>query len=154
MLSDSVRLPSGALTAAAVIASPRPGLICVATLVCRCSKLSTDVPLTWARTREVHMGCTRPCRESSARVHISFTGLPIARETSAASSAASKKSLRPNDPPPSVTCTVTLFCGSPSSFAISACAAIGFFSGLQISAPSRRTSAIAAFVSSALPEEK
>jgi hypothetical protein len=53
-----------------------------------------------------------------------------------------------------VTCTVTLFCGSPSSFAISACAAIGFFIAPQISARSRRTSAIAEFVSSALPEPK
>ncbi len=73
------------------------------------------------------IGWTRPWRESSARVHMSLTGLPIAFDTCAASSAASWKSLRPNDPPPWITCTVTAPVGRPSFFAMSFWATIGFF---------------------------
>ena len=108
------------------------------------------MPTTVARVRAVDIGCTRPCRESSARCHISLTGLPIALDASAASSAASKKSLRPKEPPPCVTCTLTLSIGSPTCSAIFCWAVIGDFSPLQISARSARTSAIAQLVSSAL----
>ncbi len=80
---------------------------------------------------------------------MSLTGLPNAFEHSAASSRPSKNSRRPNEPPPSVTCTVTAFWAIPSFLAISACAAIGDFDGPQISAEPSRTSAIAQLVSSA-----
>ena len=44
-------------------------------------------------------GRIRPWCMSSARVYISFTGRPIAREICAASRAGSWKSRRPNEPP-------------------------------------------------------
>ena len=106
------------------------------------------------RTREVAMGWVRPWRASSARCHISFTGLPMAWETSAASSAASKKSFRPNEPPPSTTWTVTASIGRPSRAAIAPFATIGAFRLDQISARPGRTSAIAQFGSSALLPRK
>ena len=84
---------------------------------------------------------------SSVRVHISLMTRPVAFEMRAASSGPSQKSLRPNDPPLCTTWQVTLFCGSPSSFAICCCATIGDFMPAQMSAPSSRTSATAEFVS-------
>ena len=67
----------------------------------------------------------------------------------AASSAASKKSRRPNEPPPCMTCTLTLSWARPQACAIAAWAAIGVLSADQTSARSGRTSATAALVSSA-----
>ena len=68
------------------------------------------------------------------RCHISLTGLPIALEIAAASKAASANRWRPNEPPPSVTCTFTLPTGSPSSEASCSWAQIGVFRHDQISA--------------------
>ena len=149
--SETPRLPSGARFAARLIPSPSPGLFWTATLVCRISKLATASSVTSARTRVVASGWIRPWRESSARVHISLTGLPSFCEISAASSEASKVSLRPKDPPPSGTWKVTAFCSMPRSLATSDCAAIGFLQGLQISALPSRTSAIAPLGSSDEP---
>ena len=112
-------------------------------------KASSWSPAYVARTRLVAIGCIRPTRASSARCHISLTGLPIALLILAASSAASKKSRRPNEPPPCITCTLTLSCGSPTASAMAACAAMGVLSADQTSARSERTSATAALVSSA-----
>jgi hypothetical protein len=69
--------------------------------------------------------------------------LPIAWDTSAASSAASKNSLRPNEPPPEMTCTLTWSGVMPSFWAICSCATIGDFRPAQISAEPDRTSATA-----------
>lgn len=121
----------------------------VATEVWRCSYVRTSPRVYVARTREVDIGCVRPWRKSSVRCHISFTGLPMAREISAASWAASWNSLRPKEPPPSVTWTRTAETGSPSSSAIFSWATIGALREAQISAESARTSAIAQLVSRA-----
>ena len=91
----------------------------------------------------MHIGWARPCRKLSVRDHCSLTGLPIAWDASTASVAQSWNRCRPNDPPPSVTCTVTADCGSPSIRAKSCAASIGTLSGAQISALPARTSAIA-----------
>lgn len=96
-----------------------------------------------ARTRETHIGWVLPCRKLSVRDHDSLTGLPIFCEISAASAATSWKRCRPNEPPPSTTCTVTAVCGSPSRSAMSRCATMGTLRLAQISARSERTSAIA-----------
>jgi hypothetical protein len=85
---------------------------------------------------------------------MSFTGLPIVREIAAASSAASANRWRPNEPPPSVTCTVTLLSGRRRSTAIRSLARIGDFRHDQISARSLRTSAMAQLVSSGSPGRK
>lgn len=74
---------------------------------------------------------------------MSRTGFFIALEMCAASSAASKNSRRPKEPPPWTTCTVTLFSGSPSSCAMVCFATIGDFSPAQMVALSSRTSATA-----------
>ena len=78
---------------------------------------------------------------SSARVHSSRTGRPTARETWAASTAGSKNSRRPNDPPPRTTCSVTRSTGRPRVRAIVWAATIGLFDGSHSSARSARTSA-------------
>ena len=85
------------------------------------------------------------------RCHISLTGLPILLETIAASNAASQNRWRPNEPPPSVTCTTA---GRPSAFSISPFAQPGDLRLDQISALSLRTSATAQFVSSGSPGRK
>ena len=85
---------------------------------------------------------------------MSRTGLPIALEIAAASNAASANRWRPNDPPPSVTCTVTLPTESPSSEASCSWAQTGDFRQDQISALSGRTSATAQLVSSGSPGRK
>ena len=151
MLSEKPRLPSpaGRSAAAAVSISPRPCRKSVSTLVWLIWKASSWSPAYVARTWLVAIGCIRPTRASSARCHISLTGLRIALLILAASSAASKKSRRPNEPPPCMTCTLTLSWGSPTAWAIAAWAAIGVFSPDQTSARSDRTSATAALVSSA-----
>src|SRR5205085_8856645 len=79
----------------------------------------------------------------SVRDQDSFTGLPIACEASAASSAASWNRCRPNEPPPCVTWTVTAVAGRPSAAAISPWATIGALRLDQISAPLAVTEAIA-----------
>ncbi len=89
------------------------------------------------------MGCTRPCRGSSARCHIRRTGLPIALDARAASTAWSGNSLCPKDPPPVITLTVTFSLGSPTAVAMSICATIGTLRPAQTVARSARTSAIA-----------
>jgi hypothetical protein len=48
------------------------------------------------RTREVHIGCTRPWRKLSVLCHISLTGLPIAFEIAAASNADRRLHRRPD----------------------------------------------------------
>ena len=107
------------------------------------------MPANVALTLLTAIGCTRPTRASSARCHISLTGLPIALLILAASRAASKNSRRPNEPPPCITWTFTLSWDSPHAWAIAAWAAIGVLSADQTSARSLRTSATAAFVSRA-----
>ena len=141
--------PAGSSADVEVSISPRPWLKSVSMLVCRCSKLSTW-PARWvARIREVHIGCTRPWRGSSARCHISRTGFFIAWEILAASMAWSPKSLWPNEPPPVITLTLIFDCGRPVALAMSSWATIGDFRPAQTSARSARTSAIAAYGSRA-----
>ena len=151
MLSAKPRFPSpaGRSAAAAVSISPSPCRKSVSTLVWLCWNATSWSPAYVARTWLVAIGCVRPTRASSARCHISLTGLPIALLILAASSAASKNSRRPNEPPPCMTCTFTLSWDSPQACAIAAWAAIGVFSADQTSARSDRTSATAALVSSA-----
>ncbi len=139
----------GASSMVEVIISPSPWLKSVTTLVLRCSKLSTW-PARWvARIREVTIGCSRPWRGSSARCHISRTGLPIFCEIFAASMAASLKSLWPKEPPPVITLTLTWSWGMPSALAMFCWARIGTFRPAQIVARSSRTSATAQLGSSA-----
>src|SRR6476469_9578879 len=150
--SEKLRLPPpGSFAASALRISPSPCVKSVATLVLRCSYVSTAPRPYVARTREVHIGWTRPWRKSSVRCHISRTGLlPNARDASAASYAASLNRCLPNEPPPCMTWQVTDFAFSFSIFAMFCCATIGFFRLDQISALSDRTSATAQFVSSGL----
>ena len=69
--------------------SPKPCEKSVATLVWRWSWARTLPPAYVIRTREVHIGCTRPWRKLSVRCHMSFTGLRSTLEIAAASYAAS-----------------------------------------------------------------
>ena len=94
--------------------SPSPCRKSVSTLVC--ALLEGQHLAAGVRRPDplVAIGWPRPTRASSARCHISLTGLPIALEISAASSAPSKNSRRPNEPPPCMTCTVTWSGVSPS----------------------------------------
>ena len=108
---------------------------------------TTSWPTTVAWTRQVPIGWPRPTRASSARCHISLTGLPIACEISAASRAPSKKSRRPNEPPAVTTLTSTWSTRRPSSSAIRSCATTGDFRPAQMVARSARTSAMALLVS-------
>ena len=93
----------------------------------------------------------RPCRKSSVRCHMSFTGLPIVCEISAASSAASKNRWRPNDPPP---CDDVARHRARAAGRASARSSAGRRSATSGSTRSRRcparTSAIAQLVSSGL----
>ncbi len=140
--------PPGSSSARAVMISPSPWPKSVFTLVWCWAKETMSVSLRVIRIEERHAGCARPWRKSSVRVQLSFTGTPMARETSAASRAASQKRSRPKDPPPCTTCTVTTSWGSPRAAAMSCWATTGFFIGPQISARSARTSATHGFVSS------
>ena len=150
-VSANPRLPSPAGRSAtlAEISSPSPCRKSVSTLVCACWNASTSPPTYVAAIRDVHIGWPRPARASSARCHMSLTGLPMACETFAASSAPSKNSRRPNEPPPSTTWTVTWSGVRPSSVAIVSCAVIGDFRPAQTVACPSRTSAIAELVSRA-----
>lgn len=78
---------------------------------------------------------------------MSLTGLPSFWEIRAASSGASKNSLRPKEPPPWITLKVTALCGRPSSAAISCSATMGDLQLAQMAAWLGWTSAIAALVS-------
>ena len=100
-------LPLGASAMVDVSSSPSPCVKSVDTLVWRWSYESTSVPRCVMRTREVAMGWSRPWRKSSVRCHMSFTGLPIAFDTSAASMAASENRCRPKEPPPCATWQTT-----------------------------------------------
>src|SRR5215510_10058303 len=79
---------------------------------------------------------------SSSRDHTTLTGLPTARETSAACTTKSVSSLRPKPPPSSVRLIVTFSGGSLSVAASVSCVSSLPWSGPQTSQPSSVTCAV------------
>src|SRR5262249_19061349 len=79
---------------------------------------------------------------SSSRDHTTLTGLPTARETSAACTTKSVSNLRPKPPPSSVRLIVTFSCGSLRTAASVSCVSSLPCSGPQTAQPSSVTCAV------------
>ena len=141
--------PAGRSAAMALMISPSPCRKSVSTLVWRLlEREHLAAGVRWPGPGWSPSGAPRPTRASSARCHISLTGLPIAWEILAASSAPSKNSRRPNEPPPVHHVDRDLVRRhARASRRSAAWAMIGDFSPAQMVARSARTSATAELVS-------